>query len=876
MDANLQQQIRLEVVNALAESQNSIMTQMKDLITSEMSKMQNQQQKIADTQMSKIESIGDGFKFKRRGNEEQYKHNASVMSKVKEADSILDPRNFNPDSISAAKEKLAEGMSIVQHRQKLIKIADSSELGWRVVQEYESNPLADDSEDEKKLYKAETRAERKMKTEKAKKKRPKPYDVQATKQRRPGRCFGCGEKGHWKKECPELLKGTEKISTLFVRNVDSFDKIKSFDKNCQNIDNTNIISPVNSLKNHLSKWEEIKASDYILRIIREGYRLPLKTIPHSILSDNNKSAKNNSVFVTEEIKKLLQKRCISQVFTQPYIVNPLTVAGNSSKLRLVLDCRYINPHLFQFKFKYEDASTARNMFEQGNYIFSYDLKSAYHHIMVHLADRTYLGFQWQSKFYVFNVLCFGLATAGFIFSKVLREVIRYWRSNSLRILMYLDDGLGGAHTYDECLRVSRLVKKDLLELGFIIAEDKCIWDPIQVLAWLGLVWDLKNGKIRVAQNRIDKLIRYIGALCNILQQQRIVKVKFLASVVGQLISTQAVFGTEVRLRTRYCYDCILDKASWEAPVWVSREAESELRYWLENLNNLNGIGADISQLTFETCDFSLFADASGEGYGGYIVPEVGNVHVGEVYGSWSAQEKHMSSTWRELEAVHRVINSNLSELKGCKVKIHTDNKNVDTILRVSSKKTYLQDINMAVHEVCKNQSISVLSEWIPRESNAEADRLSRVNDCDDWGIQSWLFDLLSQLWGIHTFDRFASSYNRKCDRFNSKFWCKGTSGLDAFKQNWYLENNWLVPPPALIVETVKKVLRDKANATMVIPEWKSAPFWPTVSDGDVFKSFIKYHKVFAGYQVTHRGRGQNGIFGKPFQKFNFVALRIEF
>jgi hypothetical protein len=32
-----------------------------------------------------------------------------------------------------------------------------------VVQEYEANPLADDSEDEKKLFKAESRAERRVK-----------------------------------------------------------------------------------------------------------------------------------------------------------------------------------------------------------------------------------------------------------------------------------------------------------------------------------------------------------------------------------------------------------------------------------------------------------------------------------------------------------------------------------------------------------------------------------------------------------------------------------------------------------------------------------------------------------------------------------------
>jgi hypothetical protein len=42
------------------------------------------------------------------------------------------------------------------------------QLRWRVVDEYVSNPLAEDSDDEKKIYKAQTRAESKLKKEKAK------------------------------------------------------------------------------------------------------------------------------------------------------------------------------------------------------------------------------------------------------------------------------------------------------------------------------------------------------------------------------------------------------------------------------------------------------------------------------------------------------------------------------------------------------------------------------------------------------------------------------------------------------------------------------------------------------------------------------------
>jgi hypothetical protein len=42
--------------------------------------------------------------------------------------------------------------------------------------------------------------------------------------------------------------------------------------------------------------------------------------------DNNKSARDNTKFVTEEVDKLMNKGCISPVTEKPYVVNPLTVA----------------------------------------------------------------------------------------------------------------------------------------------------------------------------------------------------------------------------------------------------------------------------------------------------------------------------------------------------------------------------------------------------------------------------------------------------------------------------------------------------------------------------------------------------------------------
>ena len=59
----------------------------------------------------------------------------------------------------------------------------------------------------------------------------------------------------------------------------------------------------------------------------------------------------------------------------------------------------------------------------------------------------FLSFKWPSvdgvmHFYEFKVLPFGLISAPYIFTKVIRQLVKFWRAHGHLALMYLDDGIG--------------------------------------------------------------------------------------------------------------------------------------------------------------------------------------------------------------------------------------------------------------------------------------------------------------------------------------------------------------------------------------------------------------------------------------------------
>ena len=72
--------------------------------------------------------------------------------------------------------------------------------------------------------------------------------------------------------------------------------------------------------------------------------------------------------VTSEISELLSSGRIREVSRNDvHTINPLSVADNGDKLRLILDLRHINQFLRVPKIKFEDIRTIGDLFQLGNY-----------------------------------------------------------------------------------------------------------------------------------------------------------------------------------------------------------------------------------------------------------------------------------------------------------------------------------------------------------------------------------------------------------------------------------------------------------------------------------------------------------------------------
>ena len=176
----------------------------------------------------------------------------------------------------------------------------------------------------------------------------------------------------------------------------------------------------------------------------------------------------------------------------------------------------MNSYLVIPKFKYEDLRSLSQVLDEGHWFFTWDLKSGYHHVDICYEHQKYLGFAWRSngvyRYFTFTVLPFGLSTACFCFTKLMRPLVKRWRSMGHNSFIYLDDGFASQPDKCSAAAASVIQRKELASSGLLCNEEKSNWSPAQIGKWLGLVINTISFKFQIPENKVNQLKRLIDSV----------------------------------------------------------------------------------------------------------------------------------------------------------------------------------------------------------------------------------------------------------------------------------------------------------------------------------------------------------------------------
>ena len=334
---------------------------------------------------------------------------------------------------------------------------------------------------------------------------------------------------------------------------------------------------------------------------------------------NQSSATADPTFVDRAVAKLLAAGAVQSCSSDDLmVVSPLGVVQRRGKKRLIFNLRYVNDHdeLEGTQFRYESILLARDVLHHGDWLFTIDLESAYHHVDMHPSTWPYMGFCWGGQHYRFVVLPFGLARACWVFTKLTRELTERWRQNGIRLIHYLDDFLFACRRDRVLLgMLQHRVLSDLGDAGFSVSIPKLLLDAICTRLFIGFELDTIAGRLRVSPDRACEFRKNVEVL---MAHGNHARVKVLEQTAGQLASMGPAIGHAGRLFCRNIYADIA-RADGREYCMLSKGAMADLGFWLHRWDEVHGRPLWPDTLI---APLVVMCDASGHGWGAHTMRQL--------------------------------------------------------------------------------------------------------------------------------------------------------------------------------------------------------------------------------------------------------------
>ena len=203
------------------------------------------------------------------------------------------------------------------------------------------------------------------------------------------------------------------------------------------------------------------------------------------------------------------------------------------KYRMILNLRELNDAVVYHRFKMSTLKSAINLLSKDCYMASIDWKDAHFCVPICKEHRKLLQFTSDSRLYEFQVLPNGLGSGPRIFTKITKPFFSYLRKMGYMNSPYIDDSILVGDSVEDCRNNVRETVKLSMNTGFVVHPSKSIFEPTQVIEYLGFILNSMLMTVSVNMRQADK----ISLACKNLIEHKYVSIMQLAKVVGLLVAS---------------------------------------------------------------------------------------------------------------------------------------------------------------------------------------------------------------------------------------------------------------------------------------------------------------------------------------------------
>ena len=584
------------------------------------------------------------------------------------------------------------------------------------------------------------------------------------------------------------------------------------------------MSSVGKVSQKLHNWVKITQDPWVLQTV-SGYKIHFDEQPyqHQIPREIPFSP-SEWLIVDNEVQKLISKGAIVPSVSEPgeFISTLFIVPKANGKYRPVINLRHLNKFVHYDHFKQETFKVVLDLLQENDFMSSVDMADAYFSISIHPDFQKYLKFIWNGKLYKFICCCFGLKSAPFLFTKVLKPVYSWFRQKNFRCSYYIDDSLNMNQDKAVCRDNTMSIVDTLDSLGFTINYDKSFLVPVQRIVFFGFVIDSVEFKIFLTEEKVQKIL----TKARLLLQKGVVVVRELASFIGLIINAfYAVLEAPLHYRglERNKLVGLGHEYDFNNETVLTVASIEELNWWIQNVQSKNG-----KRIRPKEVQVHCRTDASLEGWGSIDMDS--GLHAN---GRWNNQERVNPIHFLELLAVFYALQSLYSHRKDVHIEIQTDN-----VIGL----TYLNDMGGMASESmdrlakqiwawCLERQIYITAVFVPGILNT-ADFYSRsFSDDSQFMLKKDIFNRLCRHFFMPDIDLFASRLNKQLDTFVSWYPEPGSFHCNAFTMSWNGYTPYIFPPFCLIGKIINKIVQEKVEkAILVFPFWRSQSWFPLILD----------------------------------------------